>query len=103
MVSEWSPVAWGQELSLGESQGQARDTPQWPTLPPGLYVPSTPKPPSKMLSLPGPDTGVGSWEMEDGVGAPCPPETSSWVALDFGGPLKEKKGLREGHEEGVGR
>lgn len=37
------------------------------------------------------------------MGAPCPPETPSWVALDFGGPLKKKKGLREGHEGGVGR
>lgn len=53
--------------------------------------------------LPGPDDETESWEMGDDVGTPCPPETPIWVALDFGGPLKEKKGLREGHEEGVGR
>lgn len=105
LVSEWSPVAWVQELSRGGGDPGTgkRDI---PSVTHSSFKPLCPKHPQATIEntvLPGPDDGMESWEMGDGVGTPCTPETPIWVALDFGGPLKEKKGLREGHEEGVGR
>lgn len=95
LVSEWSPVAWEQELSRGRKPGTGKETsPQQFILPSGLYVPTTPQPLPKDAVLPGPDTGRGSWEVGGSVGAPCSPETPSWAALGFGGPLRRKEGTQ---------
>lgn len=66
--------------------------------PPGLNPPpptyTGPHPPPSAAVPPGPAVGRGSWEVEAGVGAPCPPEAPSWVALDLGVPLRrDRRGI----------
>lgn len=53
-----------------------------------------PHPPPSAAVPPGPAVGSGSWEVEAGAGAPCPPEAPSWVALDLGVPLRrDRRGI----------